>query len=574
MKKVLLSAFVLALCFLVFPSSANAASRVTKTTLEIVESSDIAPGTVPLPTIGAMDDRWVVIHGVLQGCDSRGNVVWTYITKDVEDGSIPPFDEIGFYEDLFYFNEDGTIVALDRDTGKVRWKNADYGSVGQYCIDNDGSIYSVSDLNHSFYSIDSNGKTKILVGDLPDEYYNLNSFELLDDKIAEVIYYFGPAGDLEDNYYYINVSSGEHSPYLHGVIVSDFYDVPLKSWYADSVGWAVQEKIAAGTSNNMFSPEADCTTAQILTFLWRSVGSPEPSTSNPFSDVKTNDYYYKAALWAAEKKLISGNKFNGSQPCTRASTVTYLWKLSGSPNAGSTPFNDVASNSSYAKAVAWAVSNHITGGMDDNNFAPNQICNRAQIVTFLKRYASLKGGIAGSAWSTAYQRLIFSGNPSEYGIKSADPTSFGRDNVPIDYSLHDMDANGIPELIVYNGADSEAGAFFYAFTFSGDKIVNIGTLGWRMGAFNLIDNPKYPGLFRLNGNMGYYPGRYYYIKNGKIEEEDVLAVDENTNTIEKHTSDEALFNACINDLGDKLESRTADEIELYGWSRFCSSFGY
>lgn len=167
--------------------------------------------------------------------------------------------------------------------------------------------------------------------------------------------------------------------------VGGFSDVRADVYYADAVLWAVENGITSGTSATTFSPNNTCTTAQILTFLWRANGSPVVSGDNPFSDVSTGAYYYQAALWAREKGLISGSAFNGDTPCTRAATVTYLWKLAGQPSAGASGFTDVPSSASYAQAVAWAVREGITSGTSASTFSPNNTCTRAQIVTFLYR---------------------------------------------------------------------------------------------------------------------------------------------------------------------------------------------
>lgn len=167
--------------------------------------------------------------------------------------------------------------------------------------------------------------------------------------------------------------------------VGGFTDVSANAYYADAVLWAVENGITSGTSATTFSPNNTCTTAQILTFLWRANGSPVVSGDNPFSDVSTGAYYYQAALWAREKGLIFGSAFNGDTPCTRAATVTYLWKLAGQPSAGASGFTDVPSSASYAQAVAWAVREGITSGTSASTFSPDNTCTRAQIVTFLYR---------------------------------------------------------------------------------------------------------------------------------------------------------------------------------------------
>lgn len=165
-----------------------------------------------------------------------------------------------------------------------------------------------------------------------------------------------------------------------------FTDVTPNDYFTDAVLWAVEKNITSGTSKTTFSPNATCSKAQILTFLWHANGSPEPTAATPFTDVKTADYFYKAALWAAEKGLVSGSTFGANTDCTRAMTVEYMWKAAGSPApAGKADFDDVPANADYAQAVAWAVENEITSGTGGGNFSPAATCTRGQIVTFLYR---------------------------------------------------------------------------------------------------------------------------------------------------------------------------------------------
>ena len=164
-----------------------------------------------------------------------------------------------------------------------------------------------------------------------------------------------------------------------------FGDVPSGAYFADAVNWAVKQKITSGTTDHTFSPYQTCTTAQILTFLWRAAGSPEPAGENPFTDVDESAYYCKAVLWAAEQGLISGTRLQGGSPCTRAQTVTYLWKLAGSPAADGAAFTDVPAGTDQAQAAAWALSKGVTNGTTAATFAPDDTCTRAQIVTFLYR---------------------------------------------------------------------------------------------------------------------------------------------------------------------------------------------
>lgn len=168
--------------------------------------------------------------------------------------------------------------------------------------------------------------------------------------------------------------------------IDSFFDVTSDQYYAAPVNWAVKNSITNGTSAYTFTPSSTCTNAQIITFLWRAEGSPDPVMSNPFSNVKSTDYFYKAALWAYRNGMISGNSFNASAACSRADTVTYMWKASGSPVAGNSTFTDVPGSASYAPAVKWAVEKGITGGTGNGQFSPGATCTRGQIVTFLYRW--------------------------------------------------------------------------------------------------------------------------------------------------------------------------------------------
>lgn len=165
-----------------------------------------------------------------------------------------------------------------------------------------------------------------------------------------------------------------------------FADVTADAYYADAVKWAVQNEITSGTSDTTFSPDDTCTRAQILTFMWRAAGKPKAEIENPFTDVNEGDYYYDAAVWAAECGMVDGDIFAADTPCTRSSTVTYMWKSNGKPEIGEiSNFNDVDASAEYAKAVAWAVEEEVTGGTSDTTFSPDDICSRGQIVTFLYR---------------------------------------------------------------------------------------------------------------------------------------------------------------------------------------------
>ena len=169
----------------------------------------------------------------------------------------------------------------------------------------------------------------------------------------------------------------------------NFRDVTQSDYYYDAVQWAVEKGITEGTSATTFSPDASCTRAQMVTFLWRAAGSPAPkSTVNPFTDVSASDYYYNAVLWAVENGIttgISADRFAPGATVSRAQTVTFLYRANGSPAASGASFSDVAADEYYANAVAWAVRSGITTGTGNGKFAPNAPCTRGQIVTFLYR---------------------------------------------------------------------------------------------------------------------------------------------------------------------------------------------
>ena len=168
-----------------------------------------------------------------------------------------------------------------------------------------------------------------------------------------------------------------------------FTDVPDTAYYAGAVNWAVAKKITEGVGNNLFGPNDPCTRAQIVTFLWRAAGSPGPKTMSGFSDVPADSYYAKAVAWAVENGITGGTgdgKFSPDAICTRAQAVTFLYRASGAPAvSGNAAFSDVATNAYYAAAVKWAEKNGITGGIGGGLFGSDNNCTRAQIVTFLYR---------------------------------------------------------------------------------------------------------------------------------------------------------------------------------------------
>ena len=171
-------------------------------------------------------------------------------------------------------------------------------------------------------------------------------------------------------------------------VLNFFYDVSNDAYYYEAVKWAAENGITGGVGNSLFAPNQPCTRAQIVTFLWRAAGSPEPKNMSNFSDVPADSYYAKAVAWAVENGITTGTgdgKFSPDATCTRAQSVTFLFRASKASANGAPAFSDVAATAYYAEAVKWATNNGITNGIGDNLFGSDNDCTRDQIVTFLYR---------------------------------------------------------------------------------------------------------------------------------------------------------------------------------------------
>ena len=168
-----------------------------------------------------------------------------------------------------------------------------------------------------------------------------------------------------------------------------FYDVPNNAYFYEAVKWAVENGITTGVGNDLFAPEQPCTRSQIVTFLWRAAGSPEPKgTAAGMTDVVPGSYYAKAVAWAVENGITTGTAegtFSPDATCTRAQAVTFLARAQNATATGKTAFSDVPADSYFADAVAWAQANGVTTGTSETTFSPDNDCTRAQIVTFLYR---------------------------------------------------------------------------------------------------------------------------------------------------------------------------------------------
>ena len=184
---------------------------------------------------------------------------------------------------------------------------------------------------------------------------------------------------------------GTVTPAPGGATQNPFVDVKQGDYYYDAVQWAVGKKITSGTSATTFTPDGICTRAQTVTFLWRSQGSPKAAgAENPFTDVSKDAYYYDAVLWAVEQGITNGTSattFSPDATVTRGQTAAFLWRVAKQPQVDqtATPFVDATQDAYYYNAVLWGVAKEITNGTSSTTFSPDQGCTRAQIVTFLWR---------------------------------------------------------------------------------------------------------------------------------------------------------------------------------------------
>ena len=221
----------------------------------------------------------------------------------------------------------------------------------------------------------------------PDAGYELDSLKVLDkngkeleltDKGDGKFTFIMPAGKVEVK-----------AAFTEEVKISPFRDVPTDAYYYEAVKWAQKKGITGGIGDGLFGPNQPCTRAQIVTFLWRAAGSPEPEgTAAGMTDVAAGSYYEKAVAWAIENGITTGTadgRFSPNAPCTRAQAVTFLFRASKASADGAPAFSDVAADAYYAEAVKWATDNGITNGTTSSTFSPAGGCTRAQIVTFLWR---------------------------------------------------------------------------------------------------------------------------------------------------------------------------------------------
>ena len=252
---------------------------------------------------------------------------------------------------------------------------------------------SIDDVKHGTVTVSPESASKgdtVTITVTPDKGYTLESLTVLDkdgkalaltDKGGGRYTFVMPAGKITVKAVFMDDNT----------MLNFFTDVHAEDYYYDAVLWAAQEGVTGGTSDTLFAPNAGCTRAQAVTFLWRAAGSPEPKSADlPFTDVPADAYYAKAVAWAVENNVAKGvseTLFAPDTSCTRAQIVTFLWRAQQSPaSGGENPFADVPAAAYYYNAVLWAVENDVAKGVSETAFAPNDNCTRAQIVTMIYRY--------------------------------------------------------------------------------------------------------------------------------------------------------------------------------------------
>lgn len=280
--------------------------------------------------------------------------------------------------DAYTVTKDATLTAVWRYTG-----SSSSGITSSYSV-------SVPRFDNGSVSVTPGSASKgttVTITVKPDEGYELDKITVTDKDGNRL-----SLSDKGDGKYTFVMPDGKVSvdaSFSKIAATINFRDVNQSDYYYDAVQWAVEKGITEGTSATTFSPDASCTRAQMVTFLWRAAGSPAPkSTVNPFTDVSASDYYYNAVLWAVENSIttgVSADRFAPGATVSRAQTVTFLYRANGSPAASGSSFSDVAADEYYANAVAWAVRSGITTGTGNQKFTPNAPCTRGQIVTFLYR---------------------------------------------------------------------------------------------------------------------------------------------------------------------------------------------
>ena len=295
--------------------------------------------------------------------------------------------------------ENGVVTAVGNGTTTI---TAQTGEKTATCVVTVRTYSSGGGSSSPSYSVTAPGKTEngtvtvsprsaekgdtVTITAKPDSGYQLDDLTVTDKNGNEL-----KLTDKGNGKYTFTMPASKveiKATFVKEVETSPFSDVSTSAYYYEAVKWAQEKGITGGIGNGLFGPNQPCTRAQIVTFLWRAAGSPEPKAMSSFADVSMDAYYAKAVAWAVENGITTGTgdgKFSPDATCTRAQSVTFLFRAIGKLVDSKAEFSDVLTDSYYANAVAWAVENGVTNGIGDGLFGPDNSCTRAQIVTFLFR---------------------------------------------------------------------------------------------------------------------------------------------------------------------------------------------
>ena len=293
---------------------------------------------------------------------------------------------LGAYVDT---NHDGIFETLIEEDENYHPGSGNGGSPStNYLVDVKSSEHGNISVNRRMVS---HGE-EVIIFVSPDEGYALDTLRVVDKNGHNIVV----TGDNNRYSFKMPASDVTISGTFIKVIANDvFVDVDINDYYYNAVLWANENGITKGTSSTAFSPDANCTRGQVVTFLWRAVGSPTPqATTMPFVDIPADAYYYDAVLWAVENGITKGTsatKFSPDAICTRSQVVTFLWRVEGAPSFQKVDlrFDDVPQNAYYFNAVLWADTEKITTGTSTNTFSPMAYCTRAEIVTLIWRWSSM-----------------------------------------------------------------------------------------------------------------------------------------------------------------------------------------
>lgn len=306
-------------------------------------------------------------------------------------GSNVVFDDPNAEETIFTMPEGSVTVTANwtRDGGSGGSTSGGSSSSGRDDSDPSYAVGIPDKMENGSVSVSPKNASqgdRVTVTAEPDEGYELDSLKVLDKNGKELA-----LTDKGDGRFTFIMPAGRvevKAAFTEEVKISPFRDVPTDAYYYEAVKWAQKKGITGGIGDGLFGPNQPCTRAQIVTFLWRAAGSPVVNYAMDLADVSSDAYYAEAVRWALSQGITTGTadgRFSPNAPCTRAQSVTFLFRASKASADGAPAFSDVAADAYYAEAVKWATDNGITNGTTSSTFSPGSGCTRAQIVTFLWR---------------------------------------------------------------------------------------------------------------------------------------------------------------------------------------------